>query len=347
MKKIAVIGAGVAGLATALRLEERSDLEISVFDKSRGVSGRAATRSHAEIKFDHGAQVFEMGNDRTESFIRSLEIPGLKKVDLPVACFDLMDQVFEGDPLKNNKERWTITSGIKHLGKSMETKLKRSVLKEEEVRFLQRDDSKWNIHTGKSEFEGFDAVIFATPSPQAAQIIEKSGMDRSYRDWLSIKLREAVYRSILSFAFFWDHKVIEDQAYSALINVDRLHAITWIGLEHQKPDRTPSDNTLLVCQMSPDWSSLHFREKLGDLQEELVLLLSEIFKTSLPAPRYSNKQGWLYAIPDTLVDKKDLRTLQSEGLYFAGDSYVGGRIHLAIESGLETADLLIKDSFSS
>ena len=42
--KLAIIGAGVSGLSAAWALKD-SDWEVSVFEKSRGPSGRAATRT--------------------------------------------------------------------------------------------------------------------------------------------------------------------------------------------------------------------------------------------------------------------------------------------------------------
>ena len=55
---VAVIGAGIAGTACAAALR-RSGLNVSLFDKSRGVGGRMATRrielpgETAPIELDH------------------------------------------------------------------------------------------------------------------------------------------------------------------------------------------------------------------------------------------------------------------------------------------------------
>jgi phytoene dehydrogenase-like protein len=52
--RIAVVGAGIAGLACA-RTVAASGLSCTVFEKSRGTGGRAATRRHNGHRFDHGA----------------------------------------------------------------------------------------------------------------------------------------------------------------------------------------------------------------------------------------------------------------------------------------------------
>ncbi len=338
MEKIAIVGAGLTGLSCALLLQE--DFDVTLIEKSRGVSGRAASRTHNNLSFDHGAQAFEMGSEVVERFIRGLEIDGLLEIEKPIWTFDIMGMLQPGDPLKNAKAKWSVDGGIKHLGKGIEKKLHCLILKEHKLEYLQRKGNKWCLCTADTEFEDFDKVLFTIPGPQASRIIERSGMDRSWRDWLAIKLRAASYRSILSFAFSWDEKLFEEASYSALINSDRMHQVTWIGLEHQKPGRTDGNSSLLVCQMSPDWSTLHFRKSIEQVKEDVLSFISEIVGFDLPEPIYSNRQGWLYAIPDSVIDRDELAPLHSEGLFFAGDSFVGGRIHLAMEDGINMAKFL-------
>ncbi|MFO8005299.1 NAD(P)-binding protein [Thioalkalivibrio sp.] len=55
--KIAIIGAGRAGLSAANRLRE-AGADCTVFEKSRGLGGRMATRRVGSLQFDHGAQYF-------------------------------------------------------------------------------------------------------------------------------------------------------------------------------------------------------------------------------------------------------------------------------------------------
>ncbi|MHC4933632.1 MAG: FAD-dependent oxidoreductase, partial [Planctomycetota bacterium] len=55
--KIAVIGAGTAGLTAARQLVARGHA-VTVYDKSRGTGGRMSTRRVSPWIFDHGAQYF-------------------------------------------------------------------------------------------------------------------------------------------------------------------------------------------------------------------------------------------------------------------------------------------------
>ncbi|EXI81308.1 MAG: Dehydrosqualene desaturase [Candidatus Accumulibacter sp. BA-94] len=55
--RVALIGAGIAGLSCAAQLQQ-AGLEVSLFDKSRGAGGRMSTRRGDGWQCDHGAQYF-------------------------------------------------------------------------------------------------------------------------------------------------------------------------------------------------------------------------------------------------------------------------------------------------
>ena len=53
-RQVVIVGAGMAGLTAARRLQRFVD--VVVLDKGRGVGGRLATRRVGDATFDHGAQ---------------------------------------------------------------------------------------------------------------------------------------------------------------------------------------------------------------------------------------------------------------------------------------------------
>ena len=64
MTKIAIIGAGLLGLTAAHDLKEHAN--VTLYEKSRGVGGRLATRRAEPFSFDHGAQFFKA---RSKAFV--------------------------------------------------------------------------------------------------------------------------------------------------------------------------------------------------------------------------------------------------------------------------------------
>ena len=74
---VAIIGAGISGLICARSLSDHG-VEVSVFEKSRGVGGRMATRRTAEgPRFDHGAQYFTVRDARFERYVKSWTQDGI------------------------------------------------------------------------------------------------------------------------------------------------------------------------------------------------------------------------------------------------------------------------------
>ncbi len=67
-KKIAVIGAGMAGITIARKLAQNN--KVIIFDKARGIGGRMATRRIGDYHFDHGAQYFTAKNSDFKELCR-------------------------------------------------------------------------------------------------------------------------------------------------------------------------------------------------------------------------------------------------------------------------------------
>ena len=77
VSKVAVIGAGISGLVCARLLVEHG-MEVTVFEKSRGIGGRMSTRRSPEgYHFDHGAQYFTVREERFRRYVDSWAAEGL------------------------------------------------------------------------------------------------------------------------------------------------------------------------------------------------------------------------------------------------------------------------------
>ena len=74
-----ILGAGIAGLSCARRLEALG-LTVQVVDKSRGVGGRMATRRIGDATFDHGAQFFTVRSDAFRDVVDQATAAGSVKV---------------------------------------------------------------------------------------------------------------------------------------------------------------------------------------------------------------------------------------------------------------------------
>ncbi|MFQ3320556.1 MAG: renalase, partial [Natronomonas sp.] len=66
--ELAIVGAGAAGAAATYALRD-TDVDVTVFEKSRGVCGRAATRRKHGCRYDHGANYVKSNSPRVNELI--------------------------------------------------------------------------------------------------------------------------------------------------------------------------------------------------------------------------------------------------------------------------------------
>lgn len=149
MLPIAIIGAGLAGLAAA-RLLAATERPVRLFDKGRGVGGRMATRrvTHegATHSFDHGAQ-----------YVRA-EGKGFAA---------LLEQMQAG-PWPDSMRRVPVP-GMSALGRAMADGL--DVTTSCEIRALRREAEGWFLDHAGGAHGPFGAVLVTTPAPQAIPLL--------------------------------------------------------------------------------------------------------------------------------------------------------------------------------
>lgn len=338
--RLAIIGAGMAGLAAAQRVRAlRPDATITVIEKSRGVGGRAATRrSHGAI-FDHGAQYIKAPSAELEALVRSVP-ETLVDIALPVWTFDHTGTIAEGDAEQNREAKWIYSDGITRLAKHLARDL--DIRFETRAHHLAQADRSFLIidHDG-TIVAAADAVLLTAPAPQSCDIIAASSLPADAHHTLMDELDQSEYRPCLTITLGYP-PIIRDRPFYALVNTDRQHPISWLAYEHRKPGRDTGGSHLLIAQMAPNWSRDHWDDPADTLVAPVAALIRDLLKEDLSAPVWSNRQGWRYALPDSAADFEVLNSAVP-GLFFAGDFTAGqGRVHRAIEEGWRVAERIAR-----
>jgi len=355
--KLAIIGAGVAGLAAARALRQRRpDLAITIYEQSRGLGGRAATRRRAGFVFDHGAQYIKAATPDLERLLTA-ELPSDDLLDIgqSVWTFDGAGAIAEGDPAQNADPKWTYRDGLNRLGKLLGAGL--DIQRETRIGSLRRrttDDGQpidpqarpsvagggWSVVDVNGQTIGAtDLVLFTPPAPQTADILTASDIHADAKAVLLAELARATYRRCISLALAYDRAIA--RPFYALVNIDRAHSISWLALEHAKaPERCPPGHSLLIAQMAARWSLDHWETPAEQLERLVADQVGALLGEDARAPMWSDVQRWRYALPDSGADFAALNASGS-GLFFAGDYTSGqGRLHLAIESGWHVASAI-------
>ena len=345
MRNFAIIGAGLAGLSAAWALREETSREeafsVTLFEKSRGVSGRAATRGRRGVRYDHGANYFKTERARVQRLVQdALPTDDLAEISGDVWTFDAEGRIEEGNPGHNQAPKWTYRSGISTLGKLLADAAGAPLHLETRVERLEQRGEDWRVvDTDGHAFGPFDAVLVTPPAPQSAALIEASAMqDEALQQTLANALAAASYRTQLTVVLAYEKKIGRPGNFYALLNTDGAHDVAWLGFEEDKPGHVPPGQSVLVAQMAPDWSAPRFDAPLEALAPEVVAQNEALLQADLGAPAWADKQGWRYALPNEAADAEALGQGAAAGLFFAGDALAGaGRVARALETGLDAA----------
>ncbi|NBC16529.1 MAG: NAD(P)-binding protein [Bacteroidetes bacterium] len=333
---LAIIGAGISGCAAAWALRT-NDLDVDLFEKSRGVSGRAATRRRNGTCFDHGANYIKPTTERVHAIItEQLPTEDLVDIDRAVWTFDGSGTIAPGEDREG--PMWTYRRGINTLGKLLLAGTTADLHRQTRVQRLVRRNGTWHIDdTEGATYGPYDAVLLTPPAPQAVDLIEASTFDPAVQQTVAEGLRAATYRSQFTIVLATDAPVPRPDGVYGLVNTDGAHPIAWLSFEEDKPGHV-DEGSLLIAQMSPAWTETHYEAPHETLVQHAAEHVSRLLDHDVRNPAWSDHQRWRYALPNTPADATRVAVGQEVGLFVAGDALAGkGRVGLALESGLDAA----------
>lgn len=341
MFSVAIIGAGCSGLAATHELRD-AGFSVTIFEQSQEVGGRVATREQQGFTYDYGAQYIKSGSPVSIGLITErFRLADLIDIAKPVWIFDQDGHIQEGDPVQNAEPKWNYRSGLNALAKCMAQGL--DIQLQTRIDYLQQSSTGWKLFDNLGHLVGeFDRVLITIPASQAVELIKASQIPDSLQEEICILLRMASYNPLISVMLGY-RPTPEVRPYYALVNTDKAHAISWLAREHEKAsERVPEGAGLLIAQMAPQYSQDNWHmpddEIISDVANRIKALLDE----PLNKPVFTDVYRWQYALPAERADAQQLNALAMPlGLAFCGDAFVGGRVHLALEHGVEVARQLI------
>jgi predicted NAD/FAD-dependent oxidoreductase len=332
MRKVAIVGAGISGLACAQLLQD-AGASVSVFEKSGVVGGRAATRIVGAESFDHGAQYFTA---RSDVFERQIEIWLEKKVIARWA--GSIGSLTDGQMIaeKHSHKRFVGAPHMRSLAEHMSSNL--SVAKNSKVNRLSRSGQTWRLDFEKGEaVSDFDAVILSMPANQSAALLEKLGTNDFLLQACQNVTLTPCWSTMVSFA-----ERLNLPFDGLFINNSHL---SWVCRDSSKPGRKPGERWVLHA--TPSWSEIHIGDDQLSASENLIAEFLAITGSKGPTITNSWSKLWRFAAPSDIDQRVELpsrlvTSVTNEGLGICGDWCHGARVESAFLSGQATANEVLR-----
>ncbi|BBO22852.1 MAG: hypothetical protein AMXMBFR19_00900 [Chthonomonadaceae bacterium] len=324
--RVAVIGAGISGLAAARQLK-RAGIDCVVFEKSDRVGGRVETRSLGGYVFDTGAtSIAPRGRSIEPVMFDELCTEGLVQVELPIFVHSGL-RASLGHASVNMLARFTYLKGNEQLPLRLSEGL--------DIRFDANVLRIGSLPQARYEVAGeeFDALILTPPVPITKELLASIGESRA--------LANASYRSCLSVMLGYA-KPLEGLKYHALLDPDQTHPLTWLSIESAKcPERAPEGHTAFVAQLGPRYSAMNFESEDDTIVAATISYVTRLYGKDWDQPEVAGVVRYRFSHPETTSLFESVNSKMSR-VIVAGDGVYGARIEYAFESGERAASLLLK-----
>ncbi|MEM8680154.1 MAG: NAD(P)-binding protein [Planctomycetota bacterium] len=321
MPRVAIIGAGISGLMAARVLQDHG-FPVTVFEKSRGVGGRMATRRTEERRIDHGAQFFTVRDDRFRRVVSSWVQDG---VAAPwhgqIVAIENGVRQESTSPRERFVGTPTMNAIAKHLAQAID------VHRGAQIAPLQRTNGLWQLSDGQGQTRGqFDVVISSAPAAQSAELLAPVSCIAETAAEIKMQPCWAVMLALpLDSGIPFDAAFINDES----------AALAWIARNSSKPERDRPQETW-VLHAGPVWSAAHIEDTPDFVLEALLGEFWKITETEPLAATYQSAHRWRFALPPKASTSPCLFDPQTKAVA-CGDWCGGPRVEGAFLSGLAAA----------
>jgi predicted NAD/FAD-dependent oxidoreductase len=318
--EVAIVGAGVAGLAAARALDTKNYM---IFEKSRGPGGRLASKRIDDLRVDIGAQFFTAREPRFQGIVSDAIDTGFVKYWRPRMGTFINGQATASP---DSQERFVGAPYMNAMGRYLAQSL--TITTQLRIATISRRDNQFHLTSTDGELYTASQVLVTVPVDQMTSLLPSHDV----RDIASRFTMEPTWTVVSDLGTTLRDR--HDSPLDALFGGD--HSVfDFISTESSKPGR---ESTYVVTHAKPDWSAIHIEDGPANVQNQINTALETTFGVSLK-PVIAHR--WRFARPTdpTLTTQKGVFEID-DGLWIAGDYLAGGRVEGAYLSGIEAAERL-------
>ena len=325
MKNVAVIGAGITGITLANLLQKK--VNLTVFEKSRGVGGRMATRRAEPYQFNHGAQYFKIENKEFKNFLQPLIQNKIIK-HLEANHIEILNKEVIKRTKTYNKIYYTpvskMNSVVKYLiNNNFFIKLLCKIDKT-----IKENDKWFIIDSDNVSYGPYDWLFITIPPNQALEIL--------YNNFKFLDIIKKIkMRSCYSLMLGFDK--IKEFDFDTALFLDE--DVQWLSIRKKIIENKKYYN--LLINSSYDFAEKNVNSSKDKISDYLIKQVSEIVKYELNNYEHKALHFWKYAMSEK---NNNLGSLLDEDLkvIVCGDWCMNGKVEGGFLSAKDAAKKLIK-----
>lgn len=314
MHRIAVVGAGLAGLSAARQLQQQGSA-VEVFDKARRPGGRLAVRRSESGPYHMGAPLLSVPRGGIPAATRQF-LSQFPQSLLPVAGANVGG---------GSESGFTVAPHLSAFAQDLAELL--NLRCQHTLSRLFRSSEGWHLLFAESEtvFGPYDDVLLTMPTAQALALLA----DMPEQAAMSLKLVTSHHHPC--WTVLWE----PEQAPADRGFIEPLHQhplLAMIVREDVRDAATGAPRYVLHAQ--PSWSLAHLEDTPEQVAEALIQAAAQWLSCE-PAARHQHAHRWRFA---TVAEAIGSPYVAGEmGLWYAGDACLGNTAMDAIRSGLSAA----------
>lgn len=318
---VAVIGAGLAGLSCADALVQ-AGMDVTVFEKSRGIAGRMSTRKGDGWQCDHGACYFTARDPAfQEQLAKWIEAGAAAQWHTPIGVYE--NQTWQ--QRKSSDARYVgtpwMTSPAHYIAQSLAIQTSHTVNK------VRQAQGRWQLHTVEHGLHDYQAdwLVLALPAPQALLLTHEiypgiTGLHDQAKT-------QGCWTMMLRF-----HQAIDLPFEAAFINEGIL---SWVARNNAKPQRTGTE--VWVIHGQSQWSQDQIDADPLAIAPQMI---AAFIAMGGQAPDEYAIHRWRYASSEP-SHLPQFHFSSNQQIGYCGDWLQGGRVEGAWLSGQGLAKAIL------
>ncbi len=317
--RVAVIGAGLAGLACA-RVLRKAGCYVELFERDQTIAGRMGTLRVGVTSFDHGAQYITARSTEFRKYLQELASTGYARTWEPAIANDAegggrLLPWYVGTP--------GMSAVVRPLAESVRVNTRR------ELHTIKRGAKGWQLWFADGSDEGpFAAVAVAVPAPEAMLLL---GPLTEMADTLSAVRLSPCWAVAIQIE---SHVLPDLDVFS-----DMSQVVRWVSRNNSKPGR-PSRGDHIVVHASQAFSRETEDEDPESIAEVMWNEVCHVLNLPPVRPAAMSAHLWKHGLVEVPLGERYLFS-SAHRVGVAGDWCWGRLGEHAFESGIGLGNAIV------